>query len=348
MIGRKFASVGPSQEEEYLARFIESAVDPEDLFGLSTEEDDFISLFIAHSQDQVQRYNEVIDDETIQGKPEMKYSKFISNYSRLDPGSGIGLIRLSSVVVPATGMTVYSKDATLLCYSLVGEGEVIINGTGLRCRKYDFIWLDCSQRAQYRAYPGKPWECAFVRINGELRSKLFENASERIRTHGVMQLTFGAGTRFRSLIWQLLSERTQSRPNADQVYSHLLLAMFVELELAIMDSTTKQVIVPDIVVAIQSYLDINYSKDISLDELSRIFSISKFHMSREFKRYIGKSPNDYLIDIRLNKSKELLVDSKRTIAEIGQLVGIPNTNHFLYLFKNREGITPSAFRKRRI
>ena len=71
-------------------------------------------------------------------------------------------------------------------------------------------------------------------------------------------------------------------------------------------------------------------------------------MSREFKRYVGKSPNDYLIGIRLDKAKVLLVDSRRSIAEIGQLVGIPNTNHFLYLFKSREGITPSAFRKQRV
>lgn len=95
-------------------------------------------------------------------------------------------------------------------------------------------------------------------------------------------------------------------------------------------------------------MDRNYSRNISLDDLSRTFSISKFHMSREFKRYVGKSPNDYLIGIRLDKAKVLLVDSRRSIAEIGQLVGIPNTNHFLYLFKSREGITPSAFRKQRI
>ncbi len=348
MIGREFASTGFSQEEEYLSMFVEMAVDPDELIGLTDAEEDFLSLFIAHSKESAEHYNEVVDDETMPGGPEIKYSKFISSYSQLDQGSGLGLIRLSSAVVPATGMTVFAKDATLLCYSLSGEGEVIVGGVGMRCRKYDCIWLDCSRRAQYRASPGRPWECAFVRITGDMRSKLFENACERIATKGVIQLTFGAGTRFRSLIWQLLSERTQSGQNPDKVYSHLLLAMFTELELALMDSSTKQVIIPDIIVAIQSYMDKNYSEDISLDELSRIFNISKYHMSREFKRYIGKSPNDYLIDTRLNKSKELLVDSKRTIAEIGNLVGIQNTNHFLYLFKSREGVTPSAFRKRRI
>ena len=165
---------------------------------------------------------------------------------------------------------------------------------------------------------------------------------------GIIQLTFGAGSRFRSLIWQLLSVRTDSSPDPDSVFAHLLLSLFVEVDLAVVGSSAKQVIVPDIIVAIQSYLDRNYSRNISLDDLSRIFSISKFHMSREFKRYVGKSPNDYLIGIRLDKAKVLLVDSRRSIAEIGQLVGIPNTNHFLYLFKSREGITPSAFRKQRI
>lgn len=348
MIGRKFASMDSLLEDDYLSMFIEMALDPEDLVDTTHREDEYLSLFIAHSNETMETYNEDIYEETMPGGPEIKYSKFISTYSQLDPGSGIGLIRLSSEVVPLKGMTVYSKDASLICYSLLGEGEVIINGVGMRCRKYDCIWLDCSRRAEFRAYPGKPWECAFVRINGELESKLFKKACEQINTKGKVQLTFGAGTRFRSLIWQLLSERTQSGRSPDSVYAHLLLAMFTELELALMDSSTKQVIIPDIIVAIQSYMDKNYNLDISLDELSHIFSISKFHMSREFKRYIGKSPNDYLIDTRLNKSKELLVDSKRTIAEIGNLVGITNTNHFLYLFKSREGVTPSAFRKRRI
>lgn len=132
------------------------------------------------------------------------------------------------------------------------------------------------------------------------------------------------------------------------LYEHLLLGLFNELTLVFMTNATRQLVIPDVIVGIQNYLDNNYFEEISLDDLSRKFGISKFHMSREFKRYIGKSPNDYLIDRRLDRAKELLSDSNRTVAEIGQLVGIPNPNHFLYLFKNREGLTPSAFRKRRI
>ena len=161
-------------------------------------------------------------------------------------------------------------------------------------------------------------------------------------------MTFGAGTRFRSIIWELLSPKTEQHPNSEALYNHLLLGLFNELTLVFMTNSTRQLVVPDVIVAIQNYLDSNYYEEISLDDLSRRFGISKFHMSREFKRYVGKSPNDYLIDRRLDRAKELLSDSNRSIAEIGQLVGIPNPNHFLYLFKAREGLTPSAFRKRRL
>lgn len=313
-----------------------------------TSEDEYLQLFIAHSLDEPEEYEEVVSNGSSYSRPDIKYSKFISSYVRLDPGSGIELVRLTSATVPSEGFNVYSDDATLLCYSLSGEGDVIIDGKAVRCRKYDCVWADCARRIQYRASPDKSWECAFLRVHGHMRSQLFSKVCEALYSFGQIHLTFGAGTRFRSLIWQLLSPRTESSPSPDSVYAHLLLGLFVEVELAVVSMSAKQVIVPDIISAIQSYLDRNYPQSITLDELSKSFGISKYHMSREFKRYIGKSPNDYLIDIRLDHAKVLLVDSSRTIAEIGQLVGIPNTNHFLYLFKTREGITPSAFRKQRI
>ncbi len=348
-IGRNYLIADSAAgEEEYLAAFLEMAVEPEDLAEPDGGEEEYLELFMAHSMEESGDFHEVMSSGSSGAGIEMKYSRFVSSYQQLDPGSGIGLIRLSSATLSTSGINVYSEDATLLCYSLLGEGEVVVNGRGIKCRKYDCVWLDCSRRLHYRASPGQVWECAFVRVQGRMSSHLFAETCRRLNEDGIIQLTFGAGSRFRSLIWQLLSARTDASPDPDSVFAHLLLSLFVEVDLAVVSTSAKQVIVPDIIVAIQSYLDRNYSRNISLDDLSHIFNISKFHMSREFKRYVGKSPNDYLIGIRLDKAKGLLVDSRRSIAEIGQLVGIPNTNHFLYLFKSREGITPSAFRKQRI
>ena len=348
-VGDTFVTSGGDKLEEYLDAFIEMAIEQDEILPRSVpDEEEYLELFIAHSLDEPEQYADVVAEGSSYSRPDIKYSKFVRSYNELDPESGIELVRLSSATVPPDGFNVYSADATLLCYSLSGEGGDVISGQAVRCRKYDCVWGDCSKRIQFRSTPGKPWECAFVRIHGHMGSPLYEILCGTLYGKGLIQLTFGAGTRFRSLIWQLLSPRTESSPGADSIYAHLLLALFTEVEVALVSSSAKQVIVPDIIVAIQSYLDRNYPSSITLDALSKQFGISKFHMSREFKRYIGKSPNDYLIDIRLDHAKVLLVDSTRTIAEVGHLVGIPNTNHFLYLFKSREGITPSAFRKQRI
>ena len=70
-------------------------------------------------------------------------------------------------------------------------------------------------------------------------------------------------------------------------------------------------------------------------------------MSREFKKNIGKSPIAYLIDVRINRAKKMLYDTDISISDIAHNVGIENPNHFLYLFKTHEGVTPSTFRKSR-
>lgn len=341
---------GKSTEEELLSEFMEMAIDPEERREEHPQfsEEEYLSLFMAQVHEKPPTpHHEVLETDESSSKLDIRYSKFISAHGSADYGEA-GLIRITSVIVPPTGLAVYAADTTLLCYSLSGGGEVIQDGKGKPMSKYDCVWVDCSRHIQFRAYPDKPWECAFVRVHGRKSPWTSSEISARLYASGAVFMTFGAGTRFRSIIWELLSPKTEQHPQSDELYDHLLLGLFNELALVFLTNSTRQLVIPDVIVAIQNYLDSNYYEDITLDSLSRKFGISKFHMSREFKRYIGKSPNDYLIDRRLDRVKELLSDSNRTIAEIGSLVGIPNTSHLLYLFKSREGLTPSAFRKHRI
>ena len=135
----------------------------------------------------------------------------------LDPESGIGLVRLTSAVVPPEGFTVRGDDATLMCYSLSGEGDAVTDGRALRCRKYDCVWLDCSRRVQLRAGPG---QALGVRLRARPGPYALQALREPLRRAGTWAAPCsspsGAGTRFRSLIWQLLSPRTRADAGAGQ------------------------------------------------------------------------------------------------------------------------------------
>lgn len=92
-------------------------------------------------------------------------------------------------------------------------------------------------------------------------------------------------------------------------------------------------------------MDTHFQEPITLDSLAAKTGISKYHLAREFKRYIGTPPNEYLIITRLNHSKVLLKYEDISVEEIAFTCGFHQVSHFIRLFKKHEGCTPLKFRK---
>lgn len=103
----------------------------------------------------------------------------------------------------------------------------------------------------------------------------------------------------------------------------------------------------DTVIGTRRYINNNYDKELNLNLLSHIRFTSKFHLLRLFKKYYGLTPNQYLVDKRIEKAKEHLVNGT-TVSEACFFVGFESPSSFATLFKSRTGMTPTEFRKRAI
>jgi AraC-like DNA-binding protein len=101
----------------------------------------------------------------------------------------------------------------------------------------------------------------------------------------------------------------------------------------------------DTVIGTRHYIDNNYDKKLSLNLLSHVRFTSKFHLLRLFKRYYGQTPKKYLIDRRLEKSKELL-EKGYSATETCFDVGFESPCSFSTLFKSTFGLTPTEFQKK--
>ncbi|MEM1485900.1 AraC family transcriptional regulator [Oscillospiraceae bacterium PP1C4] len=99
------------------------------------------------------------------------------------------------------------------------------------------------------------------------------------------------------------------------------------------------------VLSIQRYISKNFSNEITLDELSAQYFISKYYLSRSFKEISGYNFKDYIILHRLTEAKEMLCHTNRLVTDIGASVGYSNVNHFIRIFKQHEGISPLQYRK---
>ena len=94
------------------------------------------------------------------------------------------------------------------------------------------------------------------------------------------------------------------------------------------------------------YIEENYRKSISIDEIAAVCNFSSSHFMKYFKKVMGRSFVDYLNDYRLSMASRLLLSSTDSILEIATDCGYENLSYFNRLFKKKYGITPSAYRNR--
>lgn len=103
----------------------------------------------------------------------------------------------------------------------------------------------------------------------------------------------------------------------------------------------------DSVIGIGNYIDHHYDAGLNLDLLSRMRCISKYHLLRLFKRYYGKTPRQYLINKRMEKSIEHLKKGM-TVSETCFAVGFESLRSFSTLFKSKTGKSPIKFQKEQL
>lgn len=93
------------------------------------------------------------------------------------------------------------------------------------------------------------------------------------------------------------------------------------------------------------YIEKNYNRDISLDDVSRSVDISPYYFSKLFKEETGENFIEYLTNIRIEKAKKLLLHSDMNIKNICIDTGYSDPNYFSRIFKKQVGLTPTEFRE---
>lgn len=99
----------------------------------------------------------------------------------------------------------------------------------------------------------------------------------------------------------------------------------------------------DQVIAGKKFMDKNFTKKISLNDIAKNACISKFHFLRLFKILYGRTPHQYITAKRIEKAKQLLSNGS-TVSEVCFTVGFESISSFKGLFKFYTGHTPAYYR----
>ena len=101
----------------------------------------------------------------------------------------------------------------------------------------------------------------------------------------------------------------------------------------------------DLISGVMRYVNQNYSnQNLSLRHIGDAFSMNPDYISRKFREHTGKTMNDYIRDIRIEKAKQLLVESDELIADIAEMVGFTSYRTFVRVFTEVVGVTPNKYK----
>lgn len=125
-----------------------------------------------------------------------------------------------------------------------------------------------------------------------------------------------------------------------EILKTTFLTIFEELMLLLGE---KQSIKLSTVESVIGYIQNNYTKDLSLGEVADHFQLSESYVSKLIKDHLKSSFKNFVNQLKVEKSKELLKSGKYMVSEVGEMVGCKNVNTFIRIFKQHEGVTPGKY-----
>ena len=230
----------------------------------------------------------------------------------------------------------------LILLTLDGRGTLKYKGINYTLNPGDFFFIDCNILQEYMA-DGDMWENCWISFWGQ-NSRSFYEAFRELAGGVVANPEYAK--EFRGMVSRILELKSHNDMNFDPRVSAIIYKMLVDIMILLKNKNSNsdgEKRNANISAAIK-YINTHYQKDIQLDDIADHIFINKFHLIRIFKAATGYSPYEYLLNLRIDKSKEYLLYTNEKIEDIALRVGFTNTSCFINAFKRREGKTPLKYR----
>lgn len=248
---------------------------------------------------------------------------------------------LQSFCVMDSGKDYYTRRegyaSILFSYTYAGEGSLVYDGTTYTISPGTGFVIDCRSPHEYHTQADH-WQHVDIHLWGT-QAEILYRCFQRV---GAVTFSHSATTVNRYIEKLLEAYTTPSELRNLYVGNALSDLMCAVLKKTEAEGSAG---IPSVYKQLVRYMETHYMDSLSLDDLANHFHISKYHMSREFRRWTGYSPGEYLIMLRIQHASILLAQSDLSIEAIAAQAGFANMSNFIGQIKKRTGMTPSEFRK---
>lgn len=203
--------------------------------------------------------------------------------------------------------------------------------------------LICAKPGQWR-YSKAPFSCQYIHLTPS-ESEICDLLSGTPDT-----IKLDNDSKIPSLFDKIILEYARSLHNFTLSFYIKLFKLFNEIQSKIITLENNKLKDGNIsikpVEKALNYIDLNYTMNITLDDISKAASLSPSHLHKLFSESLGMTPFEYMINRRIKKSMQLLTITNYSISEIASSCGFTDQSYFGKIFKAKTGYTPLNYRKK--
>lgn len=224
-----------------------------------------------------------------------------------------------------------------------GSGTFIVDGTIYNLSKNQGFILRDGQQVTYYGDKNDPWKYYWVGLGG-VRFNQFIKSTSLEKANRIQYKTS-------SQVINLIEEICNYTLNTSDLevnffwYQAKIYDLIFAMTQEFPSNKITHLVEDGYEEAAKEYINSNYQKQITVQEIASYIGISRSYLYKLFKNKYNKSPQEYLIEKRLNKAVDLLVHTTKPINIIARETGYDDQLHFSKSFKQNFGVSPTEFKK---
>lgn len=233
-----------------------------------------------------------------------------------------------------------SMDCFLLFFVINDNGMLEYEDRKYPLEAGNFFLIDCKK--SYKFYTTvDEWKVIYIYFNGINASGYYHLLCD-VEPPIVKSENYKLSN---ALFWDIIDLHTKNKDFAEELVSLQITRILTEMIMLRSKQKITNIFYPGYINEVFNHIA-RYSDDkITLDMLSELYTVNKYHLVREFKRCTGITVYEHVIRTRITRAKSLLHHTDKSIAEIAKEVGFNSSGHFVRMFSQREHITPLLYRK---
>lgn len=230
-----------------------------------------------------------------------------------------------------------SREYYLIHYVISGEGIFKREGSTFSIKKDTMFIIRPYEFTYYKADDANPWTYIWIGFSGNLAKEFIESIGF-INNGSVRTMPY-----LRSIFMSM--KEANELKHSTEIY---LVSKLYEIFAYLLESEGQKTNVNNSLLYVkraQDFIKANYSTDISIQSLANILGIDRRYFCRVFSKETGESPQNYLVNFRLQKAAQLLCQYDYSVTQAAYSCGYNDIYNFSKIFKKKYGLSPANYKR---